>query len=133
MSDLMRELCVVGGASKKLLFDQINKGNAMLPADAASQPAWISAVRTKSTIRTVNDATFLVLALLAGCPNYERHVTEKSNAKAMARFMGILRWSFDAFFLGRKANGERAESTQDKAFRTPIDFVMAMKYQYMIS
>lgn len=127
-SDLLIELFTK--PDKKTLFGQLDKGNSMLPKEMDKEMMWTTAMKTKATIRTVDDALYYVFVLLVACPGYLQYVTERSNKRAMELFIPKLREAFHELFQGKGKDGRNAESMQQKKYVSTIDFVMAMRSLY---
>ncbi len=129
MPDLLYELFV--HPERKTLLEQMDRGNSMLPKGMDREVTWTTVMKTKNTIRTVDDAVFYVLVLLAGCPHYLHYVMERTNNKrALQTFMPQLRNAFNVFLQGRASNGSKAESTQQKKYISTVDLVADMRYLY---
>ena len=116
--------------NKAKLFQQLDKGNSLLPREMDKEMMWTTVMRTKATLRTMDDALYYVLVLLVACPGYLQYITERSNKRAMSIFMPRLREAFDMLNQGRAHNGGKADSVYQKKYVNTIEFVMAMRSLY---
>lgn len=127
-SDLLYDLLV--NPDKKKLINEINKGNALLPKEMDKEMMWTTVMKTKSTIRTVDDAHYYIFVLLVGCPAYYHYMYERSNKIALLEFMSHLKTAFDTLNQGRARDGSKAEHADQKKYVDTIDFVYDMRSLY---
>lgn len=127
--DLMTRMCMRPTA--ELFKEQLTRARSMMPRDLVMHEQWQQTMNDAKAIRTFNDALLFVFVFLVGCPAYEAYVTRESNPRVMAAFMPVLRSKFESLILGRAPNGMRAESASAKEFQGTIDFVMAMRSEFL--
>lgn len=125
--DLMMQLCMRPTAA--LLKEQLALGRRHMPRDMPMHEVWTQTMN--EALPTFNDALYFIFVFVVACPSYTQHVCEKSNKRAMDRFLPLLRKKFTALMLGRAPDDKRAESASHKEFQGSVDFTMAMRSCYL--